>query len=196
MVYQNHEIIAMFTINCIKLIKIRNNDTTGLLATKSVKPLTLTQPTQTLDMARGLTSWFMKMQSAHVDYKIFIYYQEIILHIYFQECNCHIIVKSIVNMNGYYNSTLIAIIYFYHTKTVFQPDIFIQLVMNKWCYLLPLTTCYIGDRQEGKNVTNCIVFVSFSCFVSNREEGGGCRLRNCLKTSQFISMDNQTACVN
>ena len=35
--------------------------------------------------------------------------REIILHIYFQECKCHIIVKSIVNMNGYYNSTLIAI---------------------------------------------------------------------------------------
>ena len=42
-------------------------------------------------------------------YKIFIYYNAIILHTYFQECKCHIIVKSIVNMNGYYNSTLRAI---------------------------------------------------------------------------------------
>ena len=51
-------------------------------------------------------------------------------------------------------------------------------------------------RRE-KNVTKCIGFVSFSCVVSNKAKGGGgvSRLLDCLKTSQFISMVNQTACV-
>ena len=39
--YKNQKIIVIFTIKCIKLIKICNDDTTRKLATKSVKPLTL-----------------------------------------------------------------------------------------------------------------------------------------------------------